>query len=263
MPTLHEVQQAFCATLRGDGDGDLADWIVADEFSAADRLRIYRNSCRSVTTEVLRMTYPAVDRLIGRDFFELAAERFCAAHPPESGYLNEYGGAFADFLAALPEAAAALCYLPDVARFEWALSGAANANDEPTLDLPSLAAIDPEQHEGLRFEPHPSVRLLKLDYPGDAIADAVVVGDDDAIAAIDLTSGPVRLVVNRGPDGVDAQRLTPEGYDFARRLFVGERLDEALKGAGHEGAAYLADHFVNGRLSGFRLESAAKGAAVS
>ena len=262
MPTLREVQQAFSASLQGGGDRDLEDWIVADEFSAADRLRIYRNSCRSVTIEVLRMTYPAIDRLVGRDFFELAAERFCAARPPGSGYLNEYGGEFADFLASLPEAAAALCYLPDVARFEWALSAAANAGDAPVLDLPSLAAIDPEQHDQLRFEPHPSVRLLELDYPADAIADAVLAGDDDAIAAIDLASGPVRLVVNRGPNGVDARRLTPGGYDFARWLFAGERLGEVLQSAGPDGAAYLANHFVNGRLSGIRIQCAADGAVV-
>ena len=262
MPTLHEVQHAFSATLRGGGDGDLADWVVADDFSAAERLLIYRNSSRSVTVEVLRMTYPAVDRLIGRDFFELSAERFCAAHPPGSGYMNEYGGEFADFLAGLPEAAAALCYLPDVARFEWALSCAANAGDATALDLPSLTAIDPEQHEDLRFEPHPSVRLLELDYPADAIADAVLAGDDDAIAAIDLASRPVRLVVGRGPDGVDARRLTPSENDFARRLFAGERLGEILQSAGPDGSAWLADHFVNGRLSGFRIECAANGAVV-
>src|SRR6266851_3663840 len=157
MPTLHEVQHAFSATLRGGGDGDLADWVVADDFSAAERLEIYRNSCRSVTVEVLRMTYPAVDRLVGRDFFELAAKQFCAAHPPGSGYLNEYGDEFTDFLAGLPEAAAALHYLPDVARFEWALTCAANADDTPVLDLPSLAASDSQRHGQLRFEPHPSV----------------------------------------------------------------------------------------------------------
>src|SRR5260370_23126738 len=114
------------------------------------------------------MTYPAVDRVVGRDFFELAAERFCAAHAPGSGYLNEYGGEFADFLAGLPEAAAALRYLPDVARFEWALSCAANADDAPALDLASLTAIGSEQHDQLRFEPHPSVRLLELVDPADA-----------------------------------------------------------------------------------------------
>jgi hypothetical protein len=260
MPTLLEVQQAFAAGLRGDADHDLAGMIAAGDFSAAERLGIYRNSWRGVLIEVLRMTYPAVERLVGRDFFEMAAARFCTAQPPGSGYLNDYGGLFAEFLASLPEAAAALRYLPDVARFEWALSMAANAADAPVLDLAALAALDPAHHDQLRFEPHPSVRLLELDYPADAIADAVIADDDQAIAALDLTDGPVRLVVNRGPNGVDARRLTERAYDFARLLFAGKRLGRALQSAGPDGAAYLADHFVNGRLAGFRVGAAAEGA---
>ena len=260
MPTLHEVQSAFAAALRGGGESGLAGWVVAEDFSAPERLGIYRNSCRSVLVEVLRMTYPAVDRLVGPDFFEIAAERFCAGQPPGSGYLNDYGGAFADFLAGLPEAAAALRYLPDVARFEWALNCAANADDAPFLDVADLAGVDPGQHDRLRFAPHPSVRLLELHHAADAIADAVLARDDDAIAAIDLASGPVRLVVNRGPQGVDARRLTQAGQEFARRLFAGERLGEILDGAGPDGAALLADHFVHGRLSGFRIAAEVCGA---
>ena len=200
------------------------------------------------------MTYPAVDRLVGRDFFAMAAERFCANHPPASGYLNQYGSEFAELVSALPEVTAGLCYLPDGARFEWALNRAANADDAPALDLASLAAVAPEQHEELRFEPHPSVQLLELEYPADAITDAALAGDDDALAAIDLASGPVRLVVNRGPHGVDARRLTPSAYGFTRRLFAGERLGEALKAAGPDGAAYLAAHFVKGRLTRYYSE---------
>jgi len=254
MPTLHDIQRGFTASLLGGGDGAIEDWIVGEEFTAAERLRVYRNSSRSVATDVLRMTYPAVDRLVGREFFDMAAERFYVKYPPGSGYLNEYGCAFADFLSALPEAAA-FCYLPDAARFEWALNWAANANDAPVLDLASLAAVSPEQHANLRFVPHPSVQLLELEYPADVIADAVIADDENALTAIDLASGPVLLIVNRGPNGVDAQRLPPGGYEFACPLFAGGRLGEALKAAGPDGAAYLAGHFVNGRLTQFYTES--------
>ncbi|MGE3280070.1 MAG: putative DNA-binding domain-containing protein [Alphaproteobacteria bacterium] len=255
MPTLPEIQRAFAVSLGGGGNGHVADFVVAGDFTAAERLGIYRNSCRSVLADVLRMTYPAVDRLVGTDCFNAAAEWFCAACPPHSGYLNEYGGEFADFLAGLPEIGAALRYLPDVARFEWTLSCAANADGAASLDLNSLAKLDPGQHEHLSFLPHPSVRLLELDYPADRIADAVLADDDDAIAAIDLADGPARLVVNRGPNGVQALRLTQEAYEFACRLFAGERLGDLLNCGGPDAAALLAEHLVGGRLSGFRLAS--------
>ena len=251
MPPLRELQHRFADGLV-DEHLAVAPHVAQDEFSAAERLGIYRNSCRSVLTESLRMTYPAIDRLVGREFFDVAAGQFIATQPPSSGYLNEYGGEFADLLAALP-AAASFPYLPDVARFEWALNLAANADDAPALDLAALAGIPRDMHAALRFEPQPSVRLLELQYQADAVADAVLAGDDGAMAAIDLASSPVRLVVNRGPHGVDARRLTPGGYAFARRLFGGQRLSEVLELAGAEGAMLLADHFINGRLAGFRV----------
>ena len=137
MPGLLELQRAFgAAMLRGD-DAAVSDELIAAGFSATERLRIYRNTCRSALIETLRMTYPAVDRLVGRDFFDMAAGELVLDHPARSAYLNEYGGGFADFLADF-HGARSLPYLPDVARFEWALSVAANAEDEPVLDPGAL-----------------------------------------------------------------------------------------------------------------------------
>src|SRR5207247_6323235 len=99
MPALHEIQRAFGASLLLGDDPQLAADIVEDGFTAPERLRIYRNSCRSVLIEVLRMTYPAVDRMVGRDFFDAAAEEFIGQYPPDTAYLNDYGGDFAEFLA--------------------------------------------------------------------------------------------------------------------------------------------------------------------
>jgi hypothetical protein len=250
MPALRELQQAFGAFMLSENDDAVCSHIVEDGFSAADRAGIYRNTCRSVLVETLRMTYPAVERLVGRDFFDMAAGQFIGAHPPRSGYLNEYGGAFADFLAALGPASA-LPYLADVARFEWALGVAANAVDAPVLDPGSLAALDPECHATLRFEPHPSVCFLALAYPADQIADAVLSGDDAAMAQVDLSSGPVRLLVHRGLGGVEAQRLERDAYDFGSGLCAGEALANLLATAPPEAAALLAEALAKGHLTAF------------
>lgn len=253
MPALLELQQAFAAGLLAGTEGPLADLIVEDGIAAADRLRIYCNTNRSVLTEALRLVYPAVDRLVGQEFFDMAAARFVAEHPPRSGYLNAYGAAFPDFLAALPSAAG-LAYLPDVARFEWALNEAANAADEAPLDILALTAVEPERHPSIRFEVHPSVRLLRLRYPADEIADAVLSGDERAMAAIDLTAGPIRVVAHRGPNGVEAERIDEETSRFVERLFAGEALGTVLDGAELDAAALLAEQFAKGRLTGSRSD---------
>src|SRR5437870_13923798 len=120
MPALLELQRAFAASMLHEDDDTVCGAVVDDGFAAAERLRIYRNTCRSTLIEALRITYPAVDRLVGHAFFDMAAARFIRADPCRSGYLNEYGAGLADFLAAL-EPARGLPYLADVARFEWAL----------------------------------------------------------------------------------------------------------------------------------------------
>src|SRR2546428_1671248 len=248
MPALLDLQRWFAASMLHEESDAVCDAVADDGFAAAERLRIYRNTCRSTLIDALRMTYPAVQRLVGRDFFDMAAARYAGTHPPQSGYLNEYGGKFPEFLAAF-RPASELSYLADVARFEWALGVAANAADAPVLDPPTVAAVDPQGHAALRFEPHPSVSFLTLAYPADQIADAVLAGDEAAMAQIDLRSGPVRLVVHRGPDGVDAERLEPGAYEFVSRLCAGEGLDRLLESAPADAPLLLAAQLRKGRLT--------------
>src|SRR5579862_843890 len=82
-------------------------------------LDIYRNTLTGTLLNALRLSYPAVQRIVGADFFDAAAHAFVRAHPPCSAYLNDYGSELSGFLAAF-EPARSLLYLPDVARVEWA-----------------------------------------------------------------------------------------------------------------------------------------------
>ena len=250
MPSLHELQRAFARAMVSEHDAAAYGAIDGDGVAPAERLRIYRNTFRSTLTRTLRMVYPAVDRLVGTDFFDRAAEAFVAAHPPESGDLNEYGEGFADFLAGLPPAVS-VPYLADVARFEWALNVAANVADAPVLDANELASLDSEQHASLRFAPHPSVSLLALAYPADHIADAVLSADDEAMAQVDLSSGPVLLVIHRGAQGVEAQRLAPDAHRFLSVLYAGEVLGALLDTAAANAPMLLAEELVKGRLTAF------------
>src|SRR5262245_34112282 len=104
MPALLELQRSFSAALLTEDAQDVGRHILEEGFSAAQRLRIYRNTCRSTLAATLRMVYPAVERLVGRDFFDAAAEQYVARCPAGTAYLNQYGRAFAQFLARLPSA---------------------------------------------------------------------------------------------------------------------------------------------------------------
>src|SRR5260370_23822662 len=108
--------------MEGD-EGDAAAYVRVGGVSAADRLSIYRNTLYGTLTNALRLSYPAVHRLVGAEFFEASAQKFIEDEPPRGAYLDDYGAGFPDFLARFP-AAASVPYLPDVARLEWAVSRA-------------------------------------------------------------------------------------------------------------------------------------------
>ncbi|MDQ6620269.1 MAG: DNA-binding domain-containing protein [Pseudomonadota bacterium] len=243
---LSEKADAVCAA------------VIADGFTAQERLRIHRNTFVSTASAALRMTYPVIDRLVGDDCFNGTVEVFIRAHPPASGYLNDYGAEFPAFLEHFVPVQG-LPYLADVARFEWALSVAANAPDVGALEPAALAAIDPEQHALLGFEPHPSLSLLALSYPADQIADAVLSGDDNAMTQVDVHAGPVQLAIHRGAYGIETQRLDPEAYRFVIRLCSGEPLGTFLEKGSADVAQLLAEQFANGRLSACRVRSATTG----
>src|SRR5262249_4376064 len=125
LPTLLELKPAMRASLVDRDDGAAAAMLA--ENVPTDRLNIYRNTFVTGVTKALRLSYPAVDKLVGADFFEGAAGLFIARHPPRSAYLDEYGADFPEFLRDF-QPAASLVDLADVARLGWAVNRAIHAD---------------------------------------------------------------------------------------------------------------------------------------
>lgn len=257
MPSLRDVQDAIRMSLVEREDRLAAAYIVGAGLAPERRLAVYRNTFLANLANALRLSYPAVHRLVGAEFFDGTAHIYVQQQPPRSSYLDEYGVGFPDFLARFPPAAS-LPYLPDVARLEWAVSRALHAPDVEPLDVTRLGTLDASDHDRVRFVPHPSVSLLVANYPVDAIWHAVLARDDAALGAIDLAAGPVRLMVQRRVTGVDVTRLDRRPWDFAAALCAGEPLRRALDAAGDaNAAAWLGEHFTAGRFIAFSLADTA------
>ncbi len=251
MPTLLEVQRAMRASLVDRDDGAAAAMLA--EHVGADRLNIYRNTFITTATKALRLSFPVVHRLVGADFFDGAADLFVARHPPRVAYLDEYGAKFPEFLRTF-RPAAALVYLADVARLEWAVSRAIHARDVEPLALARLGALSPEDQIRVCFVPHPSLALIRIDYPADVIWRGVLDGDDAALVAVDLDAGPIRLLVERRAAGIEVSRLDDCAWRFATALCDGRPLDAVLAAAdGADADALLAEHLAAGRFIDFRL----------
>jgi Putative DNA-binding domain len=251
MPTLLETQRAIARDLITGEGTTAASCIVAGGLAPRARLAIYRNTLLLTVSKALRLTFPAIHRLVGADFFDGAAQLFIEAQPPASAWLDEYGKTFPDFLERFPPASS-LAYLADVARLDWAVSRALHAPDTEPLDLARLAALDAQAQARIVLLPHPALSLLRAAHPADAIWRAVLAQDDAAMAAIDLDSGPVFLLVHRGAEDIDLRRLSEAQWNFLRALCEGRPLQDAIDAApGIDPAAALAEHLRAGDFIGF------------
>lgn len=266
MPTLHELHELQGAMRTGLIEREVG--AIALSFAdgvGPDRLDIYRNTIFFGLNRTLRLAYPAVERLVGAEFFDAATDRFIAEYLPRAAYLDLYGDELPDFLNRFPPAAS-LPYLADVARLEWAVNCALHAPDETPLELSQLAALTPEDQCRVSFRAHPSVGLVRSDFPIDDIWRAVLSGDDRALAALDLAAGPVFLLVERGQAGLQVTRMKKSAWEFIDVLCRGEPLLSVIDPAADFNASILlAEHFAQGRFVSFTLDEpdvkASQGAA--
>lgn len=253
MPTLLEVQSALYRSVVARDDTPAARFIASDGLAPEARLNIYRNTFISGLTTALRLSYPAVHRLVGAEFFEGAARFFIEAEPPRSAYLDQYGAGFPAFLKRFGPAAS-LVYLPEVARLEWAVACALHAADTDPLEVARLATIPPSDHDRVCFIPHPSISLVHAEHPVDAIWRAVLAEDDPALARMDVNAGAVWLLVERVGSGVEVMRLDEPAWRFLSLLCASRPLEDAIKAASRmDVSAALADHLAAGRFVGVSL----------
>jgi hypothetical protein len=206
MPSLHELERAVAAGIYA-ADPAAAAHVRAGRFPAEQHLQVYRHNVFESLTGALKAVYPVVERLVGEGFFRYAAEAYIRRHPPASGNLHDFGGGFAAFLTAFAPAAA-LVYLPDVARLEWAWHEAFHAADAPALALERLAEVPSARYGELRFTLHPSARLIESEYPCLRIWQ-VNQPDWSGDETVDLAEGGVRLLVIRRGLEVRIEPLSP------------------------------------------------------
>lgn len=233
MPKLADIQTAFIDALRRP-ESPVPDAIgIKDGAPAKRRFDVYRNNVAAGMIEALRATYPAVDKLVGPEFFAASARVYLDRHPPRSPLLFRYGDAFGDFLDGFPPAASTP-YLGDVARLEWARLQAYHAKDSDPLSIDRLNNFlhdekgEPVDVGKLRFVLHPSLALISSRWPVVSLfAASTGEGSSDDV---DMKR-PERAVVLRPSLTVDTRSLPVGTFAFMSALNDGGTLEQAASAA--------------------------------
>jgi hypothetical protein len=262
MPGLRDLQLGFAAALRQEADTAFSAVLRDGRFPGQRRLQVYRNNVHASLTAALSAVYPVVTRLVGAGFFGYAADGYLRQHPLHSGNLHDVGHAFADFLQGFP-AAAALPYLADVARLEWAWHLAFHGAEHAPLDLLTLATVATEHHPDLHFFLHPTARLVASDYPILRIWQANQV-DDTGDGGVDLAAGGEQALVLRPHMTVEILPLSLGEYTLLQSLATGASLGTACDAAFDRNPALdlgglLQKHIGNASLVAFRVGTATPG----
>jgi hypothetical protein len=238
MSALAALQRDFIAAL------------YAEEPPADPRLAIHHANARANWRGALAAAYPTVRRLVGDAFFDATCDRYAREHASRAGDLAAFGAELPAFLALYPPAAA-LPYLADVARLDWALHRSFHAADAGPLDLAALARLPEEDYGRLRMRLHPAAQLLKSAHPIVAIWEANRPGRD---GAPERTEGSDHVLVSREGFEPRARAVPVTEWEVLALLASGATLGEACDELGERAALLrdvLARHAAAGVLCGF------------
>ncbi|MGI9479172.1 MAG: HvfC/BufC N-terminal domain-containing protein [Hyphomicrobiaceae bacterium] len=223
-----ETQSAFAAALR-DPSKDVPGAVgPRDHDEPLARFNVYRNNTAVSLTEAVGDSYPVVRALVGDEFFTALARAYASQYLPETPVLIHYGDRFADFIDAF-EQTRAVPYLADVARVEWAWLQAYHAADRTSINADALQSVAPEALNDACLELHPSVHLLRSDWPAVSIWSAhqsdAPEARQEALAAIAQTD-ECGLIV-RPEFEVNVQLVQPAAWQLLAAFRDGSTLGDA------------------------------------
>jgi hypothetical protein len=188
-------------------------------------LRVHRNTVLSAFANALRLSFPTVDKLVGEAFFDRMAVGFARAQPPRAPQLDEYGAAFAAFVAAFP-GTEGLPYLQGLAQFDWQFAALARHRAEPASAGPLLSLED-----GARLQFAAPLRLHAAQYPVEALRTAILADDAAVLGGINLVPSDHHYALWRTEEGVHVRALGEASFRFLEAVYKGAEAAVALAAA--------------------------------
>ncbi len=228
MQPLAERQRSFAAALLDAALPVPQGLVGPDGESSPKRFAVYRNNVVVGLTEALKDAFPAVHRIVGTEFFQVMARAYVVTEPPRTPILLDYGAGFPDFIRQF-EPAVTLPYLADVASIERAWTEAYHSPEAAPLDPAAFTAIEPSQLPEIRLLLHPSVRVVRSQFPALTIWRMNI--GDGVPAPVDLAAVGEDVLVVRPVADVEVRSVPRGSLEFIRALAGGMSVLAALTAA--------------------------------
>jgi len=147
-------------------------------LSGAERVGVYHDMYILRMEEALETDYPALAHFLGPERWRDLVRDYVEVHPSRAYTLNILGRHLADYVGGrrgLRHAA----FCRDLARLEWAITEAFDAEETSQLDEAGIAAVPPEDWERARLVPSAALRLLELQHNALAWLDSMKAEEHD------------------------------------------------------------------------------------
>lgn len=255
MSRLGELQHAFADGMMKGMPYRLAAEIIPAE-SAMRSVALYRRAIRFNYTQVLKITYPVLVRLMGPRYFETLARGYLKVHPSTSGDLFPYGRLFPSFLGELQVAP----WLIELARLEWACHEVYQTADSTPLSpehVQAIASVDPacvivhlqvaSRLLRFAFPVHRAWLALQPEAPEDTVVDLPLPEEETGVVVM-RGNGNIQVLPLNQPEYLALEALS-HGVDVAtvERMVAGVH-------PGFEFSRFVAEALKQSRITGFSIK---------
>lgn len=166
MNTLATLQQSFAHQVR---TGDPAH---ATHGDISGHMEIYINAYRGRMIQALMANFPVLHRALGDAAFGELASAYCQAQPSQHRSIRWLGDGLVDFIRENPDCIPHPALL-DIARMDWGMCAAFDAQDVPCLSLADLGAVPPTDWPTMTFHTVPAFQMLDLQWSVEALWHAL------------------------------------------------------------------------------------------
>ena len=233
-------------------------------LTAEQRLGIYRHSVQGILLQHLRSIFGVVEQLVGAEFFEYLTETYIDQYPPTHPSLGEYGDQFAGLLWAHP-ALAAMPWVADIGRLEWARLQAWQGVNQAPSDFSQLSTLSAEEQGSIILQLPDSAQVIESKY---AIHDVWLAHQPEAyegkpqLETLDLHV-PSYVLIYRKSRQLHQYALTPQYAALVQAVQHAHTLDQLGEQFGEYLAQILPVGLQQGWIYAFVSSKASKSSAKS